>query len=415
MTTIILPILSREEVINMRSSLGFHTMSLMLLVNDEDITELIKDFKKYSQNTRLIKIYVDNGDYHIMYYKEDRGIKWIIRQNDWSYRFGVYIVQVTINPKILGGIQDYVKASTYENMETAITNFNLESKRISPLLKNFYEYKLQRIDYCVNFYLDELINQGSPELIMELIKKSNIPTDYEEYMKYDKTAHRMKSPDDSFYLKNNSVNVNCYNKYADLQQRSEDRKSKGLGGISQVTLDEARGIIRFEVQFKYYKMYHVSKLAKQAGNNEYNLYESLLIPEVCIDIVEDYFIKIIGKGDWYTLQAATKKIKEQHFHKQKENRLIEALQYVNQCRSLAKAKASLEGKELEAFKRTLNDLSALHISPVTIPKDRGVTKIPNLLYAYFDKVQSEKLKWEIEEFSSNCLKEYVKEFGYLPT
>lgn len=69
---------------------------------------------------------------------------------------------------------------------------------------------------------------------------------------------------------------------------------------------------------------------------------------------------------------------------------------------------------ISIFFRTLKDLSSLRISPVTIPKGRGVTKIPNLLYTYFDKVQSEKLKQEIEAFSFNCLEEYVEDLVAFP-
>lgn len=400
----------------MRSSLGFHTMTIGSYIRNDDTTKLIADFKQYSRDTGLIKIYPSDNksDYNIIYFRKDWGIKWKIRLTEQSMKFDAYVVEATINPKILSGIEDYVTAATFDDMETAITNFNHECKKISPLLKDFYQYRLQRIDYCINFYIDELAGGCSPDLIMELIRRSDIPTHYSEYMKYDKISHRMKSPPSSFYLMNRSVNINCYSKSIDLQRRSEDRVHKGHEAIPAAILDSAHGIIRFEVQCKYSKMYTLTQEATKLGNRDYNKYKTLLSPEICIEEIASYYNKIIGKGDWYTLQAASKLIKNQHFHRQKENRLIDALQLVNQCRSLAKAKSLFQGSELDAFKRTLGDLTALRISPVTIPKDRGIQKIPNLLDAYFDKIQDEKLKKEMEEFRDKRLEEYAKEHGHFP-
>lgn len=86
--------------------------------------------------------------------------------------------------------------------------------------------------------------------------------------------------------------------------------------------------------------------------------------------------------------------------------MIKALKLVNDCRSVARAKAAYQGSDLDAFKRTLNDLSSLRINPVTIPREWGIKHIPNLLYAYFDKVTEEKQKADIEKFQMECLKEY---------
>ena len=312
--------------------------------------------------------------------------------NNWSRDFRSYIVEVKINPKILGGIHDYLTAATYDDMEAAIINFNRESKRISRILCDFRYYRLKRIDYCINFHLDELAPGGSPEQVMKLIRRGDIPTHYKEWTEYDDTARRWKSKPSSFYLKNNSANINCYSKYMELLERSQERESKGLSPIPQITLDMAKGIVRFEVQCKYHKTYALSKKAEEAGNHQCNKYESALNNTACLNAVRYYYKKSIGKGDWYTLQDAVHIIHSKHFHRQKEKRLIEALAQVNQCRSLYKAKSSYEGDDLKAFKNTLSDLSNLGINPVTIPKDWGIKHIPNLLYTYLDKLGMKESK-----------------------
>lgn len=419
------------------SSLGFHTLTLFIRLTAVQAKRLKEDFQRYSKETGLIKIYpldaprrttrivYDGGkatrirevksNYKVSYYQQDHGIEWLIRYNNWSSDFQSYIIEVTINPKILGGIHDYVTAATYADMEAAIINFNHESARISPILMDFECYRLKRIDYCINFDLNELVPGCDPNMIMELIRRGDIPPHYQEFKEYDDKSHRMKRKDGSFYLMNPSVNINCYSKLVAFQNRSKERESMGRSPVPQAVLDSATGVIRFEIQFKYYRTYRLSKTVERSGNHDINKYESLLNLEMCTDIVNQYFNKVIGKGDWYTLQAAIHKIQSQHFNKQRENRLISALQHINQCRSLAKAKASFQDNELKSFKRTLKELSSLGINPVTIPKEWGVKHIPNLLYTYHNRVQQENMKKSIQEFQTECLEEYIRKHGKLPS
>lgn len=418
----------------LRSSLGFHTITMFSCLVLKEPQQLVRHFLKYRDDTGLIEIYQVDGKGNYSIYKPssgslflpyhleikyrdtvDRGISWSFKFDNWHDEFKSYIVEATINPKILGGIHDYITAATNDDMENAITNFDLEAKRISPLLKSFDYYKITRVDYCINFDVNELAAGCTSDRIMELIRRGNIPPHYKEFMEYDETAHRMKSKPGSFYLMNSSANINCYSKLVSLQNRSEKRESRGLSPIPQATFDSAHGIIRFEVQCKYNKMYTLSKRAEASGNHDCNKYESLLSHEMCADVISQYFDKVIGKGDWHTLQDAIHIIKSQNYNKQRRERLIETLKFVNQCRSLAKAKTVYQGSDLADFKRTLKELSSLNINPVTIPKDWAIKHIPNLLYAYYDKVQQEENEKQMEAFRYECFEKDIKEFGFLST
>lgn len=392
----------------LRSSLGFHTLTLSYPLFFQEIQYLISDFRRYSKETGAIQMYEDHGNTRIKFLNRAEGIEWLIRYEVYlqNLRITVNIVEVTINPKILGGSHDYITAATYDDMEAAIANFNRISSSISPGLGRFEQYSLKRIDYCVNFALNELAPGCTYDQMMKLIKQSDIPPRYEEWKKYDDTSHRMKSRPGSFYLTNGSVHINCYSKYMKYQDQSQKNIARGCPPIPQATMDAARDIIRFEIQCKYLKTYTLSNKAREAGDNNLNKYESLLSRVTYIDMIGTYWAKIIGRGDWYTLQEAVRIIQLQHFNSQREERLIKALKLVNVCRSVARAKAVYQGRDLDAFKRTLNDLSSLRINPVTIPREWGIKHIPNLLYAYFDKVSEEDQKADMEKFQMECLKKY---------
>lgn len=196
----------------------------------------------------------------------------------------------------------------------------------------------------------------------------------------------MKSNPESFYLNSKSVNINFYSKYLQLLNKSQEYVAKGHDPIDQEILDAARNIYRFEVQCKYHKIYSFSQEAAKSGDHNLNKYENLLNPVTCIDIVSSYYKRVIGKGDWYTLPEAIHIIQSKNFNSQKEKRLITALKYVSQCRSLAKAKVSFQAGEPLAFKQTLKELADFNINPVTIPREWNIKYIPNFLRTFFDKL-----------------------------
>ena len=401
----------------LRSSLGFHTITLSLpLFDNNEAHQLITDFCTYREKAGNIEIYrINEKNQPVIYYHsdylplktnikfkdKDRGIRWCIREAKGVFNFFDYMVEATINPKILSGVIDYLTAATYNDIDLATDNFNKISHEISPLLHSFTDYRITRIDYCVNISLDEVLPECDPMRIMNLIKRSNIPPHYEEWMKYDDTAHRMKSRPESFYLKSNSVTINYYSKYLQLLNKSQENVKKGYPPINQEILDASRNIYRFEVQCKYHKIYSMSQKAKEAGNRSINKYKSLLDPIICTTIVSDYYKKVIGKGDWYTLSEAIQIIKSQGFYCQREDRLIKALGYVSKCRSLARAKESCPDKMLNAFIRTLKELENLNINPVTIPREWHIEYIPNLLRSYLDQLSESNFDHSDQNMKAN--------------
>ena len=106
-------------------------------------------------------------------------------------------------------------------------------------------------------------------------------------------------------------------------------------------------------------------------------------------IIEKYYYKVVRKGDYFTLDCARWIVEQYGFRPEKERRLLETLVFVNESRGIAKAKAKLSGSELKEFKRSLKDLDAIYVNPVTIPRKWGITHIPNLLRAYYDSEYEE--------------------------
>jgi hypothetical protein len=116
---------------------------------------------------------------------------------------------------------------------------------------------------------------------------------------------------------------------------------------------------------------------------------------------------VIGTGDYLTLDGARWIIEKYCFKKEKEDRLIRTLEFINECRGIAKAKAKLTGEDLDDFKTSLDDLDSICVNPVTIPRKWEIKHIPNLLQAYYDNIYEEQFLTKDEYMYKKFLGEYL--------
>jgi len=366
-------------------SLGLHTFSLYCRLDRERSDELFRDFFDNCKTADSLLEYIPpdkkalGTKSYVFKYKQDVGIRWIFTSTetpiitDSGDRLKLRGLLVIINPKILAGTKDYITAANESDMFGIEERFNNESKKISEWLPPFYSYTISRIDYCINCNIRAALIGCTPEQMMMLIDRGDVPPHFKD-----------QDYEGSFYLKCGCAHINCYAK--------DDKFYPD--------------VIRLEIQCKAQKLRTIS------NSNKFS-------EEVCRDIIENYFYKTIGRGNYYTLANAIKMLQCQCLNTTNKNRLIHWLEFVNQCRGIAKAKARLKDnpKELEALKRALKHLHSFGINPVTIPKDWviekwrvnefGIRYIPTLLNAYYETLAEERNKQREQQFRDEQLRKYL--------
>jgi hypothetical protein len=134
--------------------------------------------------------------------------------------------------------------------------------------------------------------------------------------------------------------------------------------------------------------------------------DRLLSDDVSANEIQKCFNRIIRKGDYYPLETAKGMIRSKRFHRKKEERLIDTLDLITIRRGIAKAKEGLKDKKLEEFKRSLRELGDIKINPVTIPREWGIKKIPNLLDAYYDKISEEQAEKHRKQQNDEIMQDY---------
>jgi hypothetical protein len=408
------------------TSMGVHTFAFFQRETADNYFTLNEHFRDYARetgelNSRPIRDKQDRIVGWEYTYKNKKGIKWLLISKDIGRRFDIHGVLVVITPKVL--LEDnYIAVARAADLEKIEEVFNSEATKISPILRKFGLCSLNRGDPGLTFDLDDLGIPCSPEQMMKLCKRGDIPKHFAERKVYgdNDKSNRRKADKDSFYLESGSVVINCYWKYPKQNEKHPNYRSR----------DKSRDVIRFEVQCKYPKLYSISK---RVGRNskyddlvtkifedmdDWEMIESrisypvipidvMLSDEISAGVIRGYFNRVIRKGDYLTLDCARWMVEAHNFRRDKEERLIFALEQVNECRGIAKAKAKLRGVDLSEFKRSLKDLDAILVNPVTIPREWKIDHIPNPLRAYYDNIAEERLVFNNERLFEKFLSEYV--------
>lgn len=392
------------------TSMGYHTFAFFQKTDEEEYQVLENDFIGYMQRTKKLKRSpVQNKDkIQIGWqytYKDDKekGIHWLMLSSKAKNNYVTRGVLAVINQEALIE-NNYIRAAKDDDLKEVEEIYNRETEKISKIFLKFGSCSLNRVDPCLNIDLKELGIPCTPEQMMKLIKRGNIPRYYEERKEcYDSKQRRMVSDKNSFYLESKSSVINFYWKYA-KQGKKHPNYSKR---------ESSRNVIRLEVECKYLKLYalvknrnleskyHESDEGLSPDEMYMRMHMGVHNPVIPIDVVlsantyepiiRKSIYKILRKGNYFTLDIARDIVESYHFRSSKEERMIEVLESVNESHGIAKAKSKLREDEFPRFNKALKELDKILVNPVTIPRRWDIKHIPNLLRAYYDSIYEEQL------------------------
>ncbi len=392
------------------TSMGYHTFAFFQKTDEEEYQVLENDFIGYMQRTKKLKRSPVRNKDKIQIgwqytYKDDKekGIHWLMLSSKAKNNYVTRGVLAVINQEALIE-NNYIRAAKDDDLKEVEEIYNRETEKISKIFLKFGSCSLNRVDPCLNIDLKELGIPCTPEQMMKLIKRGNIPRHYEERKEcYDSKQRRMVSDKNSFYLESKSSVINFYWKYA-KQGKKHPNYSKR---------ESSRNVIRLEVECKYLKLYALvknrnreSKYYESAEGLSIDemymrMYKGIYNPVIPIDVVLSANIyepiirksiyKILRKGNYFTLDIARDIVESYHFRSSKEERMIEVLELVNESHGIAKAKSKLRENEFRRFNKALKELDDILVNPVTIPRRWDIRHIPNLLRAYYDSIYEEQL------------------------
>lgn len=259
---------------------------------------------------------------------------------DTKYRYNFMQMTIILNPvKLIG--KNKLDVLEVNFLEEAKEIFTEEVQKIHTSLPRLEHWTVNRIDYARN------INTPYVEEYIKLFQRADKPRAFKEL--YCNKSRIRKQREGSFYLFNNSVAINFYNK-------ENERLSQNFNK------DGAKDLLRLEIQCKKPK----TNTIKTKNEFDSRHLAHYLSQEMSYQQLEYYYNNTIGAGDYYKLSEAIERVQKSKYTSKTKEKLIEVLKLVNKCRSIWKAREESE-YSYSCFNRYLKQIRALGINPVTIP------------------------------------------------
>ena len=279
-------------------------------------------------------------------------IQLISKKVDGRYKYNFMQMSIIMNPVKLIGMNklEVIKMDLLEEVKKI---FLERIKKIHISLPYLDHWTLNRIDYAVN------INTPYVEEYIKLFQRGDKPRNFKEL--YCSKSKIRKQLDGSFYLFNDSVVINFYNK-------ENERLSQNFNK------DGAKDLLRLEIQCKKPK----TNTLKEKNRFDSRHLEHYLSQEISYQQLEYYYNKTIGTGDYYKLSEAIRIVQESNYTSKTKEKLTEVLRAVSRYRSIWKAREESQYNS-SCFNRYLKQIRALGINPVTIPGRWKVEYLKNIL------------------------------------
>lgn len=279
-------------------------------------------------------------------------IKLTSKKINVKYKYNFMQIKITMNPlKLISRNKlEVIKTDLLEEVKKIFLG---RIKKIHTSLPRLDYWTINRIDYAVN------INTPYVEEYIKLFQRGDKPTNFKEL--YCSKSKTRKQLDGSFYLFNDSVTINFYNK-------ENERLSQNFNK------DGAKDLLRLEIQCKKPK----TNTLKAKNKFDSRHLEHYLSQEISYQQLEYYYNKTIGTGDYYKLSEAIKMVQESNYTSKTKEKLIEVLRAVSRHRSIWKAREKSQ-YNVSCFSRYLKQIRALGINPVTIPERWAIDKLMGII------------------------------------
>ncbi|PVE14337.1 hypothetical protein DDA98_14745 [Clostridium perfringens] len=329
-----------------------HTLTIKhKIISPKDFNQIYINIEKIS-GEKLQK--VKEGTY-ITGALKDIGFTHVELKNikiDSKYKYNFMQIKIIFNPVKLIGMNK-LEIIEEDYIEEVKKRFTEEIKKIHDSLPILDFWILDRIDYAIN------INTPYVEEYIKLFQRGDRPKGFKEL--YCSKSKIRKQLEGSFYLFNDSVAINFYDK-------ENERAKQGFD------TDKAKNILRLEIQCKQLKI-NTLKI-----KNEFNdkCLKNYLSRDISFHQIEHYYNKTIGGGDYYKLKEAILMVQISDYTNETKNKIIKVLKAINKHRSIWKAREKSKYSK-SCFNRYLKKLRDLNINPVTIPIRWKIEYFKNIL------------------------------------
>ena len=343
--------------------MGFHTFEARFKLTKTQFNGLKNDLHSKGVEIYTDKMSCERHKPYIFKGLKDNGIIAILSKYEQdSYKH--YVLKYRINPRRVIDENNYVGIFNSANVDVMMYQVNNALKSVSKLFPDISDCTIARIDYCANVKLD---SAKDVELYLDLLKRCNIPDNFEIKKYYDKKAKKKIILQDGLILsRSNLVNITFYNK----------QRQMGKQDFNYPDCNNANGIIRFEIQCLKRKAFNLTKRTKSKDIAEF-LNKS---DKICDDVFTQYLPSLYGTGDFYTLERAMEIISHSNYSDKTKKKMIWLVNKASKYSNLNKAINEMHNfYDAKVERDLIKKFNKCNLSPLTIPRRWNIKHFSNPL------------------------------------
>lgn len=341
--------------------MSYHTFELRYQLTYQEKETLINIFRKMG------KVYVDKEDFTrptICEALSDKGINIKFNQytkNDFTFN----MMYIKINPRRVMEHNNYIGIFDSHHTAKMLQKVDKHLQSVTSLIPSVHMCKLNRIDFCSN------IEMESQDAVMNYLKllhrgyypKNHFPTTY-----YDLKSKRTKLYDNSITMSNKHIAVTYYNKYSQLNENPHCQN-----------IDDAKNILRAEIQCKKSKIKHLEKKFNCCGVQKFLEHSD----EIGAYVFKHYANIFYGSGDFYKLDEIYEKIDNSNLKKKSKTTMKELISMSAKHSSLNQALHKLR-LNMDETKSIMKKFDKIGICPIAIPRRSDYDTFKNPLTLSLD-------------------------------
>ncbi|MBQ9927324.1 MAG: hypothetical protein IJO65_05060 [Lachnospiraceae bacterium] len=345
--------------------ISIHTCEFTMETNSKNFNHLLscayKMAKKHHRVGKSTKY--SSSDVRVDANLSSKGIT--MEYHNYEYR---KMIKIIANPsKVLGGNDLKIWKPNIYNIENFLDSLNEYITDYFDYDYDINNFALTRIDFTVNL---DVGKKKVPEYICLMHKLGKVKGFSSKYSKSDYASGR-SNKETSFDLKGktNNIEFTVYDKEADLIEQNKLELAK-----------KAKGILRIEIRLMK-RPAIIKTLSDYTKDNALTAEEEFTILALnCKQIFNEWLVKIIPYGNFYSLKDAQSLIIKSELKKSKKEKMLQLINLIPTKKSFYLANKELHTRNIDAL---LLCFAALNVSPITISKNKKTTFLPNL-YDYFE-------------------------------
>ena len=279
------------------------------------------------------------------------GCRFTVRYADSTHA----VLEIVVNPCRLLGNPSFKKLfNPSEKSFWSVTEAFDQVMDALGIPLQFKDFKLQRLDLCADFSLS---SQQEADIYMKVIKKTKMPTCYEE----ERFPDTMENSDGKNL---NSYRIKATNRTFTVYDKDYQMWDQGLNSLEE----DSKNVLRFELALQRKFIHGLQK--DYNIDNTIELLDKIVMEGICEKYFTEFIFRLFPEGEYCSYALARAWVDAAITGKKQHAAAVDVLKCITRCETVDDAIDLLrkQGLTYGRIEKSLANFEKIGVNPITIPE-----------------------------------------------